>query len=115
MRPGVNDDWTAKDLLAHVAAWHALTTDRLEALRMTGTLPDAPDVDAFNREQHERSADLSLHDVRVMSGAARHRFREEIDLLPNDPGERIERMVYGNAEGHYEEHFAGLDAFLGSA
>lgn len=114
LRPGVNGDWTAKDVLAHIAAWHAVTMDRFEVLRTLGTLPEYPPVDEFNRDQYEKSRELSLHDVRVMSGAARHRFREEIALLPNDLGENLVRIVEGNAHGHYDEHIEQLDTFLGS-
>jgi hypothetical protein len=111
-RPGVNDDWNAKDLLAHIAVWHAQTTDRFESLRMTGDLPDIPDVDAFNREQYERMRDEPLHEVRAISAACRHRFREEVALLPLEPDDGITRIVVGNGHGHYEEHFPGLDTFL---
>ena len=114
-RPGVVEEWTAKDLLAHVAVWHASTTDRLESLRMTGTLPPHPDVDAFNLDQYERNRDLTLHEVQAMSGASRHRFREEVDLLADDPGDLLTQVVNGNSTDHYLEHIPHLDAFLGLA
>jgi DinB family protein len=114
LRPGVNGEWNAKDLLAHVAAWHAHTTDRFEALRETGELPEfTGDVDEFNRKLYEENRDLTLHEVQAMSGAARHRFREEIDLLPDEPAERVQQIVYANADEHYDEHIPHLDAFLG--
>jgi hypothetical protein len=116
LRPGVNGEWNAKDLLAHVAAWHAHTTDRFESLRMTGELPTFNlDVDEFNQKLFEENRDLSLHEVQAMSGASRHRFREEIDLLPNEPGEDVQQIVYANGDEHYEEHIPHLDAFLGGA
>ena len=116
LRPGVNGDWNAKDLLAHVAAWHAHTTDRFESLRMTGTLPSFNlDVDEFNQRLFEENRGLTLHEVQAMSGAARHRFREEIDLLPNEPDDLIQKIVYANADEHYEEHIPHLDAFLGGS
>jgi hypothetical protein len=114
LRPGANEEWTPKDLLAHMAAWHALTTDRLEAQRTIGERPPLPDIDAFNRDQHEQSRDLTLREVRAMSGASRHRFREEIALLPDDPGDDIAQMIASNAEGHYEDHYVDLDTFLES-
>jgi hypothetical protein len=113
LRPGVVEGWTAKDLLAHIAVWHASTTDRLESLRMTGTLPPYPEVDAFNLDQYTRNQDLTLHEVQAMSGAARHRFREEVDLLADDPGDLLTQVVNGNSTDHYEEHIPHLDAFLG--
>ena len=114
LRPGVNGEWNAKDLLAHVAAWHAYTTDRFESLRVTGELPDfTGDVDEFNQRMFEENRDLTLHEVQAMSGAARHRFREEVDLLPNEPDDLIQKIVYSTADEHYEEHIPHLDAFLG--
>jgi hypothetical protein len=115
LRPGVNGEWNAKDVLAHVAAWHAVTTDRFEVLRTMGTLPEYPPIDEFNRDQYEKSRELSLHDVRVMSGAARHRFREEIAQLPGELGQNLVTIVESNAHGHYDEHIEQLDAFLGGA
>src|SRR5262249_36008985 len=45
----VCDDWSVKDLLGHVAAWHATTMDRLEQFQSSGKLPPPPeDIDAFN-------------------------------------------------------------------
>ena len=115
LKPGVNGDWCAKDVMVHIAAWHAVTTDRFEVLRTMGTLPEYPPVDEFNRDQYEKSKDLSLHDVRVMSGAARHRFREEIAQLPGELGENLVRICESNAHGHYDEHIEQLDNFLGTA
>jgi len=112
-QPGIADDWSVKDLLAHAAAWHACTTDRLEAYRMTGELPQPPaDIDAFNARVCEENKDLSLHDVKVMSGASRHRFREEVALLSEDDATKLERMIVGNAHGHYDEHIDQLERYL---
>ena len=113
LRPGVNGEWTPKDLAAHVAVWHASATDRLEGLRMTGEMPPLPAaVDAINADQYERCRDLTLKEVRAMSGASRHRFREEMARLPLDPDDRVTLLVYGDGAEHYEEHIPQLDAFL---
>ena len=113
LRPGVNGEWNAKDLLAHVAAWHAHTTDRFESLRVTGEFPPITfDIDEFNQKLYEENRDLTLHEVQAMAGASRHRFREEIDLLPYEPEDLLQKIVYANADGHYSEHIPHLDAFL---
>jgi len=112
-QPGVADDWSVKDLLAHIAAWHACTIDRLEAHRMTGELPPSPaDIDAFNARVYEENKDLSLHDAKVMSGASRHRFREEVGMLSEDDAKKLERMIIGNAHGHYDEHIEQLERYF---
>jgi hypothetical protein len=80
-----------------------------------GELGEVPDVDAFNDKTYQECKDLSLHDVRVMSGAARHRFREEVALLEEPIDERLARIIAANAHDHYDEHIPDLDRFLGSA
>ena len=111
-QPGVAGDWSVKDLLAHVAAWHAKTTDRLEVFGATGELPDPPDVDPFNARCYEENKDLALHDAKVMSGACRHRFREEVAKLSEDDAKTFEGMIAGNGHGHYAEHIEQLEAQL---
>ena len=116
LRAGVNDDWNAKDMLAHIAMWHASATDRLESQRMTGSMPPLPaSVDAINAEQYERSKVLTLKEANAMSGAARHRFREEMAMLPDAPDERVAMLIYGDGAEHYQEHIEQLDKFFGDA
>ena len=113
-QPGVADGWSAKDLLAHIAVWHAVTIDRLESYGATGELPPAPtDIDAFNAETYEACKDLSLHDVKVMSASSRHRFREQVDELSEDDAAKLaEYPIASNAHGHYEEHIEQLESYL---
>jgi len=112
-QPGVLEDWSVKDLLAHVAAWHAVTVDRLESYCTTTVLPPPPkDIDAFNAETYEVCRDLSLHDVKVMSASSRHRFREQVDDLNEEDAGKHERMIFGNAHGHYDEHIEQLESYL---
>jgi hypothetical protein len=112
-KPGVAGEWSAKDLLGHVAAWHAVTMDRLEQYRMKGELPAAPaDIDEFNARTCAENQDLSLHDVKVIAGASRHRFREELAQLKEDDAAKLEPVITANAHGHYEEHIVQLQDYL---
>lgn len=114
LRPGVNGEWNVKDLVAHIALWHASATDRIEAYRMSGTLPPLPgDIDVINKEQYERCRDLTLKEARAMSGASRHRFREEVGLLPTEPGDKLSLLIIGDGSEHYDEHIPQLRAFMG--
>lgn len=110
--PGVNGDWTPKDLMAHVAVWHAETTDRFENLRTTGRLPEVPDVDAFNEDSYRRCKDVSLPDVRAMFESSRHRFREEIAAMDEPLDERVVQIIAANGHEHYQEHIPQLEAFI---
>ena len=112
-RPGATGDWTPKDVLAHIASWHAYAVDRMEELRATGKFTRLTrDLDEFNQELYDECKDLDLHDVKVMSGASRHRFREEIAALADPIHEDTASMVRSNGTGHYDEHIPLLDKFL---
>lgn len=115
LRPGAAGEWSPRDVLAHVACWHAEAAMQFERNRTTGEKVWWPDVEEFNADAHERCRDMTLHDVQVMSGAAHHRFREEVNQLEQPVSEKIARWVRGCADAHYEEHIAMLDAFLGAS
>ena len=110
--PGINGPWTPRDLLAHIAVWHAEAECMLEAFTQTGELPSWRDTDAFNVEAYERCKDLSLHDVHAMSESARHRYREEAARLPDELTDALARVVAGNGHGHYADHVDDLTDFV---
>ena len=112
LKPGACGDWTPKDLMAHIACWHAETASIIEQVRAGGTFPQV-DVEAFNVDFYERCRDMALKDVQAMSGAAHSRFREEVAHVPAELfTERMEAWVAGNGHGHYDEHIPLFDAFL---
>ena len=113
-KPGVNGEWSPKDLLAHVAVWNAEAERMLQAFFSTARFTGWPAVDAFNADAYERCREMSLHDVRAMSGAARHRFREECARLTDPIANDIQDMIGRNGHLHYADHFDQLDAFEGS-
>lgn len=113
--PGATGDWTPKDVLAHIASWHAYAVDRLEELRSTGKFTRlAREIDEFNHELYERCKDVTLHDAKVMSGSTRHRFREEVAALTEPIDDATASMVRANGSEHYDEHIPLLDKFLES-
>lgn len=114
-RPGVNAEWTPKDLLAHIACWHAEAEGMMERHRIEGGAPPWRDTDEFNAEAHRRCAGMTIKEVQSMSGAARHRFREEAALLPERLPEALANVVVFNGQRHYREHAADFDRFLEKA
>lgn len=113
-KPGATGDWTPKDVMAHVASWHAYAVDRLEEFASTGKFTRlGTDVDVYNAELYEQCKDLTLHDVRAMSGASRHRYREEIASLADPIPQHVIELIVANGVDHYAEHLPDLDAFLG--
>ena len=111
-KPGVSGDWCAKDVLAHVSCWQAQVADWLEAWRASGTKPGEVDFQGSNDDFYDRCRELALHDVQVMSGAARHRAREELGHMEEPISKGWVRAIETCLQEHYEEHFPDLDAFL---
>jgi hypothetical protein len=111
--PGAAGEWCAKDVIAHIAAWHAEAVDEMEQLRETGHVKRTwTDVESFNQKAHADCEDISLHDARVSSGASRHRFLEEIARMTDPLNEKMAAFVAGCAHEHYDEHIDMLEKFL---
>jgi len=111
--------WTFRDLVAHVSAWHDLTTRRLRALLENGQLPGPGDerslglpafrgVDEFNARvtaSHRLVGAEALVDeldttYRAVRGAVAALTDEQ--LHGND--DEVIAIVRGNTFGHYAEH-----------
>src|SRR5437762_4813297 len=71
LEPGVNAEWTGKDLLAHVGCWMAEAANVLEQIRFGTYEKRELDLDAMNARFYEAWRDLSLPDVRVEMESAR--------------------------------------------
>ncbi|MEA2676725.1 MAG: hypothetical protein QOJ81_866 [Chloroflexota bacterium] len=105
--------WTRKQMLAHVAAWHDLTTDRLIKAGMTGQ----PVM--LDREQEQinaaaarvaigKTAGEVLKDVESTYARLRRQMLRMTDTdLRLGEGWAAERIA-GNTYHHYAEHMADL-------
>lgn len=111
--------WTYRDLLAHVAAWHDLTTRRLRKFRETGTFPgpgdevslglpafrDADDFNARVMASHRLVGAEALVDE---LDTAFRSLRSELAKLSDEQTHAndgwVIAIVTGNTYGHYEEH-----------
>jgi hypothetical protein len=106
-RDGYYEDWSVKDLLAHLGCWMAEAAQVLEQIRM-GTFDDAPvDGDGLNATWYETWRDQDLRTVWVELHAARARMLEGLDRLPEvtDKGDEWFRE---SGEDHYAEHLPRL-------
>src|ERR1041385_5679818 len=101
--PGYHEDWSVKDLMAHVGNWLAEACQIFERIRM-GTYRSEPlDVEETNRRFLEASRDLPESVVRVELSASRNRFLQEFDALPEITSVAEEWFV-GSGADHYAEH-----------
>jgi uncharacterized damage-inducible protein DinB len=75
LQPGVCDDWSVRDVLAHVAAWDRATTEAFRMM-MKGERPHLLDLEddeiqAFNAEHRAESLNLTSEQVRTELDASR--------------------------------------------
>ena len=112
--PGYTDEWSVRDMLAHLACWCAEAARRLEQLRLgtydldrEGERALDRDVDRLNREFHDACRDLSLDDVRAESAASRFRMLQEWDDLA-EVTRRAEAWFRTCGPEHYDEHLPRL-------
>ena len=119
MNEATGAGWTYRDLVAHISAWHDLTTRRLRALLENGQLPGPGDerslglpafrdVDEFNARvtaSHRLVGAEALVDeldttYRAVRGAVAALTAAQ--LHGND--DEVIAVVRGNTFGHYAEH-----------
>lgn len=79
------DDYTIKDLLAHVAAWDEVHRERL-ALFLAGRQEEigAVDMDAFNANVHARRRDWPLSRALAAFTEARRAFLETLERVSDE-------------------------------
>jgi len=109
--PGVTEEWTGKDLLAHLACWMAEAANELEQMRFGTWEHRTLDLDEMNRRFYEACRDLSLSDVRAELDSARTRMFQEWGALPEITSE-AEEWFAESGPVHIEEHLPQLRAFL---
>lgn len=128
-RPGAQDDWSVKDILAHVSFWHNRLAALLEAV-LSGTAPTplsepgediAATVDRVNAAHYAATKDLPAGTVRadlehsyarVAATLARLRDADLADTgaLSTLLGGSVLELIAGDTYGHYEEHLPALQA-----
>ncbi len=125
--PGVEADWSVKDLVAHICSWEA---SMCRWLRMVarGETPDRPqsdaDIERMNAEFTAVNAQKSLDTVLAEFDALEAQIVAAVTAVPADalftpgyypwrpPASPLWHMVGGNTFWHYEEHTAPIQAYL---
>lgn len=119
LRPGVVDDWSIKDVLAHISAWERMCVGWFDALER-GEKPDREALisqewtDRMNARIYEENRDRPLADIRADSGSSHEAMLALIERVgdglfdanrfPWAGGRAIAQWVRGNADEHYDEH-----------
>ena len=127
--PGVNGDWSIKDMLAHIATWQARATQILEAaLRNEKPQLDPPiqndeDMNRFNDERFIANRPLPLDQVWRDFRASYQQCLTAVEALGEEDlfnaerfawmkGDALWRLVEGDSFGHYDEHAPMIEKWL---
>jgi hypothetical protein len=111
--PGPQDDWSAKDLMAHLAYWEQRTLDELRVGLGGGTVIWGSDTDKVNTLVLLDSQKRSLDDVRGQFERMMGEVTAFVESLPDDlytahfdwlEGRTVwQQIVYEFIE-HYDDH-----------
>jgi hypothetical protein len=106
--------WTRKQMLAHVAAWHDLASDRLARFLVTGEpVPLADEVDAVNARVARSAEGRTVGEVIQWLDDSQGRLRRlagrmsEAQLAAHDGW--AARVIAENAYEHHAEHRSELE------
>ena len=123
----VQDDWTVKDILAHISAWEAELLRWLE-MSVRGEPPDIPApgtwseyMHQFNARTYERNRKRPIAEVqREFQGVYASLFQALADL-PEDPHDDLWSLWYGGEPPwgllatfyeHYRDHAKPIQDWL---
>jgi hypothetical protein len=111
---GYYEDWSGKDLLAHLGSWLAEAATTLEQIRMGTHAGWAEDEDEVNRRWWEAWRDEDLSSVKAHLHSARGRMLQELELLPPDlVTEKAVEWFRDSGALHYREHLPRLEEWVG--
>lgn len=124
--PRVMDDWTIKDILAHITAWERDLLGWLEMAWRGEALPIPPGggwdayIEEFNARTYTANRDRPLEDVLAEFDAIYARLMDELRALPEDPADPLWAVWEGGQPpwgllatfyGHYREHRLPIEAW----
>jgi hypothetical protein len=117
VEPGVVDDWSVKDIVAHVTTWEREALEHLPLIIAGGTPPRYAaqgGIDAFNARATEDGRRLSLAAVLRRRDQTHARL---VDFIRSQPEgtfggrTRARRRLRLDTYGHYPEHTAAIRAW----
>lgn len=118
LEPGLEADWSLKDVIAHVVSWESWMCANL-ATAVAGDIPVTPqsddDVNRMNAEFTAANSAKSLAQVLAEFAANEEKISKAITAVPAEAllqpdyfpwrnGLPLSWMVGGNTFGHYREH-----------
>jgi hypothetical protein len=119
MADRIDDEWTRKDVLAHIEAWERRVVDLVERLRAGDPPRERVETDEVNARFHAADRDRSLADVRAHERAAYERMLDAIERAADEElfdgshfawtdGDPLADWFRSNGDEHYDEHLEQL-------
>jgi len=119
MHDRIDEVWTRKDVLAHLAAWERRVVELLERLRAGAAPAERVETDELNARYYAADRDRSLDDIRSGERAAYDRLLAAIDSASDEElfdgghfawtdGDPLADWFRGNGDEHYDEHLDQL-------
>ena len=124
LEPGVEGDWSAKDVLAHVMWYEREMVGMLKSRALVGSDWWALPLEERNTAVHEKVKGISLEKVRTEAAWVFPALVEQLELLPSEvyddpapfehmPAEWAPSDVIGsNTFRHYPEHTESIRRLL---
>ena len=121
-QPGVTEEWSVKDILAHVTTWEEEALTHLPHI-LEGTRPPRYSVlyggiDAFNALRTEEARALSLEEVLRRFDDVHLRLVKYIEQAPDEQftkETRFRRRIRLDTYGHYPHHTQAIRQWRGQA
>lgn len=117
-RPGVQEDWSVKDLIAHIIWWENHMIDNVIAAKNSSDYQMVYDIDAQNADIFEAHKDHDLDDVLAAFEANLARLEEHIGNLTEGqinttqlPKYPLLDHIIGDTFGHYKSHRADMECY----
>jgi tetratricopeptide (TPR) repeat protein len=117
--------WSARDNLAHLAAWRDHAASLLESVRGGDAPPvESSDFDEQNGQIFEAMRDMNAAEVRADADRSWDKLSAALEACsdadlrqprPGRPGQEVWEAVPGNAHLHLAEHLGYLHAEAGDA
>jgi hypothetical protein len=129
IQPGVENDWSVKDILAHIADWEKRMVQWIEE-SLRGETPERPapgmtwdDMDRLNEQIYLANKDRPLHEVLAEFHNSYQQSLKAVEALSEDDlidpdrfawreGDPLWQMVAANTWWHYKEHRESIGNWL---
>ncbi|MGA7670415.1 MAG: maleylpyruvate isomerase N-terminal domain-containing protein [Nitrolancea sp.] len=103
-KPASVDQWSVKDIMAHVTFWESRLIHDIGLLERGETPPEESDFESINQEESTRSRAASLDDVRAQFDA----MHDQMMGMLEGTSHLSRELVAGNTYEHYDEHLADI-------